>query len=69
MADKAEEGGLVFHPMDQFIIKPLFGGDITWYTPTNTALWMGNVKDEVRNKQKNVVQLAFELITLERRIF
>ncbi|MEM1074086.1 MAG: F0F1 ATP synthase subunit A [Pseudomonadota bacterium] len=41
MADKAEEGGLVFHPMDQFIVKPLFGGDMTWYTPTNTALWMG----------------------------
>ena len=41
MADKAEEGGLVFHPMDQFIVKPLFGSDVTWYTPTNTALWMG----------------------------
>ncbi|WP_295310972.1 F0F1 ATP synthase subunit A [Roseobacter sp.] len=41
MAEKAEEGGLVFHPMDQFIIKPLFGGDISWYTPTNAALWMG----------------------------
>ncbi|WP_195821602.1 F0F1 ATP synthase subunit A [Roseobacter sp. MH60115] len=41
MADKAEEGGLVFHPMDQFIIKPIFGGDVTWYTPTNAALWMG----------------------------
>ncbi|WP_299673781.1 F0F1 ATP synthase subunit A [uncultured Roseobacter sp.] len=41
MADKAEEGGLVFHPMDQFIIKPLFGGEVTWYTPTNTAMWMG----------------------------
>jgi F-type H+-transporting ATPase subunit a len=27
--------------MDQFIIKPLFGGDVTWYTPTNTAMWMG----------------------------
>jgi F-type H+-transporting ATPase subunit a len=37
-----EEGGLVFHPMDQFIIKPLFGdGAISWYTPTNAALWMG----------------------------
>ena len=36
-----EAGGLVFHPMDQFIIKPLFGGDVTWYTPTNAALWMG----------------------------
>ncbi|WP_298974766.1 F0F1 ATP synthase subunit A [uncultured Roseobacter sp.] len=41
MADKAEEGGLVFHPMDQFIIEPIFGGDVTWYTPTNAALWMG----------------------------
>ncbi|KCV81375.1 F0F1 ATP synthase subunit A [Actibacterium atlanticum] len=37
-----EEAGLVFHPMDQFIIKPLFGGDtIHWYTPTNATLWMG----------------------------
>ena len=36
-----EAGGLVFHPMDQFIVKPLFGGDtISWYTPTNVTLWM-----------------------------
>ena len=43
MADAPkEEGGLVFHPMDQFIVKPLFGGDtIHWYTPTNVTLWMG----------------------------
>ncbi|NHX27599.1 F0F1 ATP synthase subunit A, partial [Escherichia coli] len=28
--------------MDQFIVKPLFGGDtINWYTPTNVTLWMG----------------------------
>lgn len=42
-ADHAEEaGGLVFHPMDQFIIKPLFGdGPIHWYTLTNATLWMG----------------------------
>ncbi len=27
--------------MDQFIIKPLFGGDeINWYTPTNVTFWM-----------------------------
>ena len=33
--------GLVFHPMDQFIIKPLFGGThVHWYTPTNATLWM-----------------------------
>jgi F-type H+-transporting ATPase subunit a len=35
------EGGLVFHPMDQFIVKPLFGGDtVHWYTPTNVTLWL-----------------------------
>jgi F-type H+-transporting ATPase subunit a len=27
--------------MDQFIVKPLFGGDtIAWYTPTNVTLWL-----------------------------
>jgi F-type H+-transporting ATPase subunit a len=35
------ESGLVFHPMDQFIIKPLFGeGPVYWYTPTNVMLWL-----------------------------
>jgi F-type H+-transporting ATPase subunit a len=34
------EGGLVFHPLDQFIPKPLFGdGAVHWYTPTNLTLW------------------------------
>lgn len=43
MASEAhsEETGLVFHPMDQFIVKPLFGdGPIAWYTVTNVTLWM-----------------------------
>ena len=36
-----ESTGLVFHPMDQFIVKPLFGdGPIHWYTITNVTLWM-----------------------------
>ena len=36
-----EEAGLVFKPMDQFIVKPLFGeGPIHWYTITNVTLWM-----------------------------
>jgi F-type H+-transporting ATPase subunit a len=27
--------------MDQFIVEPLFGGDVVhWYTPTNVTLWM-----------------------------
>ena len=35
------EGGLAFHPMDQFIVKPLFGGDtVTFITPTNVTFWM-----------------------------
>ena len=35
------EGGLVFHPMDQFIVEPLFGdGPVHWYTITNATLWM-----------------------------
>lgn len=30
-----------FHPMDQFIVKPLFGdGPVAWYTPTNVTLWL-----------------------------
>ncbi|PID37397.1 MAG: F0F1 ATP synthase subunit A [Rhodobacterales bacterium] len=36
-----EESGLVFHPLDQFIVKPLFGdGPVHWYTITNVTLWM-----------------------------
>ena len=36
------ESKLAIHPMDQFIVKPLFGGDhVSWYTPTNVTLWMG----------------------------
>jgi len=37
----AENGGLAIKPMDQFIVKPLFGdGPVMWYTPTNVTLWM-----------------------------
>lgn len=38
----AESGeGLVIRPMDQFIVKPIFGdGPLMWYTPSNTSLWM-----------------------------
>ena len=42
MAETAEGGGgFNIHPMDQFVLKPLFGdGPIHWYTPTNATLWM-----------------------------
>ena len=41
------EGGLTFHPLDQFMLRPLFGGveEGTLYNPwffsiTNATLWM-----------------------------
>jgi len=41
MASENESEGLAFHPMDQFIVRPLFGGEtVHWYTPTNATLWM-----------------------------
>mgnify|MGYP005853679761 CR=1 FL=1 len=44
VATEEHSEGLVFHPMDQFRIQPLFGdGPIHWYTPTNATLWMGVV--------------------------
>ncbi|MDG4649500.1 F0F1 ATP synthase subunit A [Roseibacterium sp. SDUM158017] len=34
--------GFNIHPMDQFIVEPLFNdGPVRWYTPTNVTLWMG----------------------------
>ncbi len=39
--DLQAETGLVFKPMEQFTVRPLFGdGAIAWYTPTNVTLWM-----------------------------
>ncbi|SHJ13371.1 F0F1 ATP synthase subunit A [Wenxinia saemankumensis] len=36
-----EETGLVFHPLDQFLVTPLFGdGGVSWFTITNATLWM-----------------------------
>ena len=36
-----EHAGLAIHPMDQFEIKALFGGDrLGTFTPTNETLWM-----------------------------
>jgi F-type H+-transporting ATPase subunit a len=42
MAGEAETTGFAIHPMDQFVIKPFFGGtEIHWYTVTNQTVWMG----------------------------
>ena len=41
MADEAGGSGLNIHPMEQFEVRPLFGGEaVHWYTPTNATLWM-----------------------------
>ncbi|MCC7321214.1 MAG: F0F1 ATP synthase subunit A [Rubellimicrobium sp.] len=44
MADAAAgPSGLQIHPMDQFVVQPLFGGGeggIAFYTLTNVTLWM-----------------------------
>lgn len=43
LVEGEEPGGLVFHPFDQFEIKPLFGeiGDpVSWYTISNATFWM-----------------------------
>ncbi|MBV2359728.1 F0F1 ATP synthase subunit A [Thalassococcus sp. CAU 1522] len=40
-SDAKAEGGLVFHPMDQFIVEPLFGdGPVGAFTITNVTLWL-----------------------------
>ena len=73
----ASEGGLVFHPMDQFVVKPLFGaGDVHWYTPTNVTLWLAVVvlatiallilgtrgRAIVPNRSQSLAELAYGLV-------
>jgi F-type H+-transporting ATPase subunit a len=41
VATEAENTGFAIHPMDQFLVKPLFGqNNIEWYTVTNVTMWM-----------------------------
>ena len=41
MTTETHSEGLTFHPMDQFIVRPLFGqGDVGVFTVTNATLWM-----------------------------
>lgn len=38
---QAAEGGLTFHPLEVFNVRPLFGhGEVHWYSITNATLWM-----------------------------
>lgn len=38
--EEAAGEGLVFHPMDQFQVKSLFGGTMDYFAFTNVTLWM-----------------------------
>jgi F-type H+-transporting ATPase subunit a len=41
VATEGEGGGFKIEPMEQFLVKPLFGdGPVQWYTVTNVTLWM-----------------------------
>lgn len=41
MAAEGESVGFKIEPMEQFLVKPLFGdGPVQWYTVTNVTLWM-----------------------------
>ena len=41
MADESTGGGLTIKPMDQFLVKPLFGeGPVGLFTISNVTLWM-----------------------------
>lgn len=41
METETEGSGFAIHPMDQFVIRPLFSdGPIQWYTVTNVTLWL-----------------------------
>lgn len=78
MATEMEEAtGLTFHPMDQFIVKPLFGGgEVHWYTPTNVTLWMAVValaivallvmgtrgRAIVPNRAQSVAELSYGMV-------
>ncbi|SFR07603.1 F0F1 ATP synthase subunit A [Poseidonocella sedimentorum] len=74
---QGDSGGLSFHPMDQFIVKPLFGdGPVHWYTITNVTLWMAlsvlviaallvfgtRSRAIVPNRSQSIAELAYGFI-------
>lgn len=72
-----EATGLSFHPMEQFIVRPLFGdGPVHWYTPTNVTLWLFLIvaatlallvmgtrgRAIVPNRSQSIAELAYGLV-------
>ena len=77
MAGDAQTEGLAFHPLDQFMIKPLFGdGPVHWYTPTNATLWLALTalavialmvlgtrgRAIIPNRAQSIAELAYGLV-------
>lgn len=77
MATEGESTGLEIHPMDQFMVKPLFGdGPLSWYTPTNVTLWMAltvlavsallllgtRKRAEIPDKTQMIVELLYQFV-------
>lgn len=77
MAEEKSEGGLVFHPLDQFIVKPLFGdGAVGMFTITNVTLWMAisvlaivalfvfgtKKRDIVPGKAQSIAELVYSFV-------
>jgi len=77
VAEEKSEGGLVFHPLDQFIVKPLFGdGAVGMFTITNVTLWMAisvlaivalfvfgtKKRDIVPGKAQSIAELVYSFV-------
>jgi len=73
----ADEGGMVFHPMDQFLVQPLFGdGAVGIFTLTNVTLWMAltvlavfgllvlgtSGRATVPSRMQSVAELAYDFV-------
>jgi len=73
----AGESGLVFHPMDQFLVQPLFGdGAVGMFTLTNVTLWMAltvlavfgllvlgpSGRSIVPGRMQSVAELAYDFV-------
>ncbi|MEL7012173.1 MAG: F0F1 ATP synthase subunit A [Pseudomonadota bacterium] len=77
MASESDGKELVFHPMDQFIVKPLFGdGAVGLFTITNVTMWMvlsilcivgllvlsTSGKQQVPTRMQSIAELAYGFI-------
>src|SRR6056297_1912861 len=79
MATEAQgaEGGMEFHPMDQFLVKPLFGdGEVGMFTLSNDTFWMAltilaifallvmgtSGRATIPSRMQSVAELAYDFV-------